>query len=135
MTIRDELELLGPEMVRRAMMAFEPGHGYRCSIGTCCFMAHAAIQHDDPGERYEAHNSVTRMLGCVPASNQRPAVESNFENWETQPNYAGGREVLRQECIAFLAEHGNAPENRPASLCAHSRETVDVGECRFGRGE
>lgn len=29
---------------------------------------------------------------------------------------------------------GIAPENRPTSLRATSRETAGVGECRFGRG-
>jgi len=102
MTLRQELELLGPEAVRRGMVAFEPGHGdVACEIGTCCFMAHAAVQHTDLYKRYDAHNDVIRLLGCVPCTLVRPAVESNFEEWTHDAGYVGGREVLRQECIAL----------------------------------
>lgn len=101
--IRAELELLGPEAVRHAMVAFEHrSEGRRwyngsCRKQICCFVTHAF-----PSERH-----YVTILDSISGSFKHPAVEVAFE--ETL-NPSSGREALRQECIAFLAEHGVAVE-------------------------
>lgn len=100
MTIRKELEKLGPEAVRVGMVAFEhrgPHDGFfqsRCpEQGHCCFLSHAGGHRDD------------QWRAAIRAA---PRVESAFEN-----QFGGSRVALRAECIAFLAEHGDAKEIAP----------------------
>ena len=130
MTIRDELKLLGPERVRAGMIAFEHrrnGFTDACSGGWCCFLTHATGS---------AILAARRSMKVKQPTYQGAVSEAAFEGWAEGTVNLGPddravmREGLRQECIAFLAEHGDAPETRPAS-----RETAGVGECRFGRGE
>lgn len=104
MTIREELEILGPERVRRGMVAFDhreidPENNFGCNHGICCFLSHAMTGWilSDRAE-----------LGAEPG--QRPPIEQAFENQEGAPM---SRAVLRAECIAFLAEHGDAKEITP----------------------
>lgn len=112
-TIRAELEKLGPDAVRRGMVAFEHrgdknyfgAHGTCPNRATypCCFLSHSLT-----GDGYQKH-CMAKLLGAV----QWHAVEHNFENWKDLPGYSKGREELRLECIAFLAEHGTAIEPAP----------------------
>lgn len=106
-TIREELEVLGPKRVRRGMVAFEHQSGQAsCErAGPCCFLAHIG-----DGETLTGHRSrlleLRKMLGGSWV--KAPLVEAAFEGWASVTDSA--REELRQECIAFLAEHGSAQE-------------------------
>lgn len=99
--IRAELELLGPEAVRNAMVAFEHrSEGRRwynggCHKQICCFVTHA----------FPSQRQYVTILHSISGSFKHPAVEVAFEE-----TLNSGREELRQECIAFLAEHGVAVE-------------------------
>lgn len=100
-TIREELERLGPEAVARGMVAFEhrvDGRSYRqvnCERWVCCFVSHALP-------------TVAMYEAVAEARTVEAAFEGRFGPGLPQ------REDLRQECIAFLAEHGKAKEPQTA---------------------
>lgn len=102
-TLRQELEQMGVDRVRAAMVAFEhraEGAVYWASKcpehGMCCFVSHA---YGGPKAYNEARSN-----------NAPPAVECAFEGLTHQPNYCGDRAALHAECVVFLAEHGTAVE-------------------------
>lgn len=104
MTIRQELEMMGPERVRAGMVAFahREGRDYADSLcGGCCFLGHAY-------ERglWEGAQALTGKAYGV------SVTEAAFENWtHARTNPAGhGRADLHAECVQFLAEHGVAVE-------------------------
>lgn len=98
MTIREELRKLGPDAVRRAMVAFEhrsagQGSFQACdhAWGCCCFLTHTNLHDGDLG-----------LILMMSLGVGQSSVERAFEGDRLE------REDLRQECIAFLAENGSA---------------------------
>lgn len=112
MTIREELKMLGPERVRAAMRSFEGG----CDG---CFLHHA-FKPEGKGSYESLLNRGRIFLGIADPTHDAPEVERAFEGWvngnSVSPEHtATSRAELRAECIAFLAEHGNATELAPTS--------------------
>ena len=108
MTIRQELEILGVERVKSAMIAFEHRLLRREACfhdgEICCFLGHTGL-----GLRDAKEHITGKSYGV-------PEVESYFEGFGgCDSNMLSSREELRQECILFLAEHGVAIENSIAS--------------------
>ena len=119
--IQLELALLGPERVRKALVAFEhlEGRGH-CALSWCCVLTHAM---------HGTHRLETgrRLLTGRFAENVIPLVEQCFEGWA--PAFADGvragnvpkhesRAFLRGEMLAFLAERGAVPEPALAASVA-----------------
>lgn len=108
MTTRRELEIMGVERVRRAMVAFE--HNGDCDGGArCCFLIHGFVGSEAVGHRtealFEGKKHLTGSNGAI------PLVESAFEGWLPRDGTAEykGRKDLLAECVLFLAEHGTHP--------------------------
>lgn len=112
MTVREELQKLGPDRVRMAMASFTERtglpYGHRKPDGTLtgCFITHAFA--DAGGYDYVRRAAGHQFFGLVPTSLDGmayPAVEAAFEGFVFAEM---SREELRLECIAFLAENGSA---------------------------
>lgn len=101
--IQRELKIMGPEAVRRGMVAFEHRDAL-LSDHYCCFLLHAYYGETILGarRRINTYNAMTA-----------PKVEEAFEGWSRfDQTRREIREELKQECIAFLAEHGAAVEQK-----------------------
>lgn len=115
MELREALEVLGPYRVRLGMRAIDDRRDLS-QYGWCatCFVGEA---FGGTKEGYCAAINARTVGGELilylneenTAHAAARSVEQYYENW----NHNGQRNQLRAECIAFLAEHGTAPEKRP----------------------
>lgn len=111
MNLREALEVLGPDRVRKGMRAIDGYYPKRGDSCEHCFVGEAF------GGTYSAYGE-----GIF---NEDPKVATAAERMETAymnadlpwDKEATTRKlgVLRAECVAFLAEHGDAVEPSPAS--------------------
>lgn len=105
MTIRRELEIMGVERVRKAMVAFEHDRDHGGGM-RCCFLMHAFDSGDGSVTALsDGKKHLTGRLGEI------PLVEAAFEGWlprDVAVQYTS-REDLLAECVLFLAEHGTDP--------------------------
>src|SRR5256885_1045092 len=105
--IRQQLAFMGPEAVRKGMVAFEHKEGNGSCLPTkiCCFLTHA----------YESTDIVAlrKRLNISDPYIGSPFVECAFEGYfpfARDHTREEARNDLKQACIAFLAEHGKAEE-------------------------
>lgn len=128
MELREAFKVLGVETVRRGMRAIDDRRGGdpRASDGCSCFIGEAF-----GGNHFFGVFNVDRRLAVAAAT-----CEAWYEGWwAAAPRYPEqgkpaplqswqvSRAELRAECIAFLAEHGDAVE----PTAAPHRDNAVVG--------
>lgn len=103
--LRAELEKMGPERVRRGMVAFDGGEH--------CFV-------------WEGYGGLCRGRIALTGSLKEPAVECAFEGWNGLQDVHGYAPAIRAdlyaECVAYLAEHGVAVEPKVNAPVCHKED-------------
>lgn len=118
MNLRDALEILGVERVRKGMRAIDDRRP-AMQLGLCatCFVGEAFGQPDNGTSVYAAAVHRSRWGQNLPSPNLvqlaartcEIAYEGDGATLDTSP-CPTSRTELRDACVQFLAEHGNAPE-------------------------